>query len=116
MIGADPDAWYGAGPEQAGRRPSRLPAGHPRPRDRPGRDLPTATTTTPTGALAAGSPAPPWSCGPPATTWATCTATSSPSGTPGRPTCAATFPSGHHMAEEAPDALAAELLAFLAAA
>ena len=26
------------------------------------------------------------------------------------------FPSGHHMAEEAPDALAAELLAFLAAA
>jgi haloacetate dehalogenase len=30
--------------------------------------------------------------------------------------CGRPFPSGHHMAEEAPDALAAELLAFLAAA
>ena len=32
---------------------------------------------------------------------------------PGPRTSAATFPSGHHMAEEAPDALAGELLDFL---
>jgi haloacetate dehalogenase len=92
VIAADPDAWYQAGPEPMGeeayadyRRAIHDPATvQAMMEDYRAGSAWTAATTTRTGAPAAGSPARPWSCGPPATTCPTCTATSSASGALGR--------------------------------
>ncbi|HET9290446.1 MAG TPA: alpha/beta fold hydrolase, partial [Actinomycetes bacterium] len=97
VISADPDAWYRTGPEPMGaeayadyRRAIHDPATvHAMMEDyRAGLGVDRRTTTR-TAAPVARSPARPWSCGPPTTTWATSTATSSPSGASGPPTCGA---------------------------
>ncbi len=124
VINADPDAWYLGEPDTTGRGElRRLPAGHPRPGDRardvrglPGRPRhrPRPRRRGPGG----GQPRSSVRCspsGPPRTTCPICTGTWSRCGSEwaddvrGQP-----VDSGHHMAEEAPEELAAILRGFLA--
>ena len=108
----------------AGRRTpiSWRPCATPRRRARDGRGLSgripsTAPRTTRTGRPAGRSAARRSSGGRPATTWRHSTATSSRCGGPGRTICAAWRSSrGHHVAEEAPEQVAAALLEFFGSA
>jgi len=96
LIAADPAAFYKGDPavmgeenfadfQRAIHNPATVSAMLEDYRAGPGS---TEPPMTPTARPAGGSPARPWCCGPPATTWNPCTATSSRSGNPGRPTCA----------------------------